>query len=410
MSVRKRTWTTNGVEKTAWVVDYVDSQGTRRLKTFQKKKDADTFAATAHMEVREGTHVADGASATVLEAGKLWIAAKDRAGRERSTVDQYRQHVELHIGPFIGHVRLNALTMPTLRKFEDDLLDAGRSPAMVRKVFVSLGSLIADAQERGLVTRNIVREMRGRRGSADAKAAKRAKGKLKVGVDIPTPAEIKSIVGALKGRWRPVLLTAIFTGLRASELRGLRWADVELDRKILHVRQRADRYDDIGQPKSEAGEREVPLPPIVVNTLREWRLACPRRDTGRKDDDGQPIKELELVFPNGKGKVESLANIINRGLLPAQLRAGVTVDTGQVDEKGQPVLSAKYTGMHALRHFYASWCINRTQEGGLSLPPKVVQERLGHATINLTMDTYSHLFPRSEDEDELAAAERSLLA
>lgn len=409
MSVRKRTWTTNGVEKTAWVVDYVDSQGTRRLKTFQKKKDADTFAATAHMEVREGTHVADGASATVLEAGKLWIAAKDRAGRERSTVDQYRQHVELHIGAFIGHVRLNALTMPTLRKFEDDLLDAGRSPAMVRKVFVSLGSLIADAQERGLVARNIVREMRGRRGSADAKAAKRAKGKLKVGVDIPTPAEVKAIVGALQGRWRPVLLTAIFTGLRASELRGLRWADVELDRKILHVRQRADRYDDIGQPKSEAGEREVPLPPIVVNTLREWRLTCPRRDTGRKDDDGQPIKELDLVFPNGKGKVESLANMINRGLLPAQLRAGVIFDTGVVDEQGNAIAAPKYTGMHALRHFYASWCINRPQDGGLGLPPKVVQERLGHATINLTMDTYSHLFPRGEDQDEMAAAENILL-
>lgn len=65
--------------------------------------------------------------------------------------------------------------------------------------------------------------------------------------------------------------------------------------------------------------------------------------------------------------------------------------------------------MHALRHFYASWCINRPQDGGQGLPPKVVQERLGHATINLTMDTYSHLFPRGEDQDELAKAEFALL-
>jgi integrase len=232
---------------------------------------------------------------------------------------------------------------------------------------------------------------------------------LKVGVDIPAPAEIKAIVGALQGRWRPVLLTAIFTGLRASELRGLRWSDVDLDRKLLHVHQRADRFNDIGQPKSEAGEREVPLPPIVVNTLREWRMMCPKRDTGRKDDKGQPIKNLELVFPNGLGKVESLANIINRGLLPVQRRAGVTVDTGEIDTDGKPVLASRYTGMHALRHFYASWCINRPQDGGLGLPPKVVQERLGHATINLTMDTYSHLFPRGEDYDELAFAEKALL-
>jgi integrase len=317
--------------------------------------------------------------------------------------------LELHIEPFIGDSRLNALSLPLLRHLEDRLLDEGRSPAMVRKVLVSLGSLIADAQERGLVARNVVREMRGRRGSSDRRAEKRAKGKLRVGVDIPTPAEVKAIVGALQGRWRPVLLTAIFTGLRASELRGLRWEDVELDRRLLHVRQRADRFNDIGNPKSEAGEREVPLPPIVVNTLREWRLACPRRDTGRKDDDGQPIEELDLVFPNGKGKVESLANMINRGLLPVQIRAGVTVETGELDADGQPVLAARYTGMHAMRHFYASWCINRPQDGGLGLPPKVVQERLGHATINLTMDTYSHLFPRGEDQDELAVAERSLL-
>src|SRR5690606_20553202 len=133
-------------------------------------------------------------------------------GRERSTIDQYRQHLELHIAPFIGATRLNALTLPALRQFEERLLDEGRSPAMVRKVVVSLGSLIADAQERGLVARNVVREMRGRRGSSDRRAEKRAKGRLRVGVDIPAPGEVKAIVGALRGRWRPVLLTAIFTG------------------------------------------------------------------------------------------------------------------------------------------------------------------------------------------------------
>lgn len=101
------------------------------------------------------------------------------------------------------------------------------------------------------------------------------------------PAEIKAIAGAQEDSWRSELLIALFTGLRASELRGLRWRDVDHDRKALHVLQRADRFNDIGQPKSEAGEREVPLPPIVDNTLREWHLACPRRDTGRKYDDSR---------------------------------------------------------------------------------------------------------------------------
>jgi hypothetical protein len=118
---------------------------------------------------------------------------------------------------------------------------------------------------------------------------------------------------------------------------------------VLRVRERADRFNAIGRPKSEAGERTVPLTPMLVNTLREWTLAS----------GGQG-----LVFGNGVGKVESLANIINRGLIPPQIAAGVTKPrcaedgTPLLDDEGKPVLTARYTGMHALRHFYASWCIN----------------------------------------------------
>jgi hypothetical protein len=70
---------------------------------------------------------------------------------------------------------------------------------------------------------------------------------------------------------------------------------------------------------------------------------------------------------------------------------------------------AKYPGLHSLRHFYASWCINRRVDGGLELPLKVVQARLGHASIQMTADTYGHLFPRGDDGGELAAAERAFL-
>ena len=93
---------------------------------------------------------------------------------------------------------------------------------------VSLGSLVSDAQERGLATRNPVRELRGaRRRGKERQADKRQKGKLKVGVDIPTREEIKAIVGAAQGRWRPIIIMAVFTGMRSSELRGLRWSDVD---------------------------------------------------------------------------------------------------------------------------------------------------------------------------------------
>lgn len=406
MSVRKRAWTTSkGVDKEAWVVDYVDQAGKRRLKTFTKKKVADNFAATANVEIRAGVRTADSASVTIAEAGRLWVdtAEKGSPGREpleRSTVTAYRQHLRLHIEPYLGNVKLSQFSAPMVREFEDKLargvLPAGaapqpRSPVMVRKVRVSLSSLLSDAQERGLVSRNVVRELRrNRKRGAERQAEKRQKGRLKVGIDIPTREEIKAIVDAARGRWRPIVLTAIFTGLRASELRGLRWADVDFEKRELHVRQRADRYSKIGKPKSDAGERMVPLTPIVVNTLREWKLACPQSDLG-------------LVFPTTGGLVEHHKNIIERGLIPNMIAAGVTA-------KDAEVKTAKYTGLHAFRHFYASWCINRRTDGGLELPAKVVQERLGHSSIMMTMDVYGHLFPRGDDSAELEAAERSLLA
>jgi integrase len=210
-------------------------------------------------------------------------------------------------------------------------------------------------------------------------------------------------------------MTAILTGLRASELRGLRWEDVDLKKAELHVRQRADRYQAIGKPKSEAGERAVPLPSKLVAVLREWKLKCPGRDTGKRDARRKPIRELHLVFPNGEGNVLWHTNIIQDGLIPTQIAAGVTVPAldssgkPKSDDEGKPARQAKYTGLHALRHFYASWCINRKVDGGLELPAKVVQERMGHSSITVTLDTYGHLFPRGDDGAEMARAEATLL-
>jgi len=133
------------------------------------------------------------------------------------------------------------------------------------------------------------------------------------------------------------------------------------------VRQRADRWNTIGSPKSKQGKREVPLAPIVVSALREWRLACPRG-------------EMNLVFPNSRGRVDSLTNIHYRGLGPPQRAVGISIDN-----------RPKY-GMHSPPHAAASPFI----EQGFS--PKRVQALMGHSTIAMTLDTYGHLFP-SQDED-----------
>src|SRR6516162_8787060 len=312
MSVRRRSWTNrDGSLSESWLVDYTDQGGRRHIKTFDRRKDADAYHAIVTVDVRQGTHLPDSESITVAEAGRLWLETGDGAGLERTTLDGYRQRVELHIVPLLGAVKLSQLTVPIVRHFEDRLRKK-RSPAMVRMVLGALGAILGDAQERGLVSQNVVRGLRVRRlRGKERRADKRQRGKLRVGVDIPAPDEIRSIITHLDGRWRPLLLTAIFTGLRASELRGLRWADVDLKRNELHVRQRADYYRKIGALKSEAGERSIPLAPMLVNTLREWKLTCPKG-------------ELGLVFPNGIGRIESDANIVNRGFIPAQIAAGVT--------------------------------------------------------------------------------------
>jgi integrase len=398
MSIRRRTWkNAKGELQEAWIVDYVDQKGKRHIKTFERKKDADAYRATVTIEVRQGTHTADSASLTIAQAGEFWVKTAEAAGLERTTLVEYRRLLSKHIVPRIGRVKLSQLSAPMVREFEDRMRQEGTSPAMVRRVRGALSMLLGESQDRGFVNRNVARDLRRRRRGQDRKVERRHKGKLKVGIDIPTPDEIRAIVGSLKGRWRPMLLSAIFCGLRASELRGLRWQDVDFNARELHVRQRADCYNVIGPPKSEAGERTVPVPPPVLNALREWKLQCPKGALG-------------LAFPNSKGNVQDYKNIIVCALRPSLIAAGVCTiakdGEGKVilDKKGDPVRQPKYTGLHALRHFYASWCINRKVDGGLELPAKVVQERLGHSTIGMTMDTYGHLFPRGDDAAELETA------
>lgn len=394
MSIRKRVLPSG---KEVWQYDYRDQTGARRRKQFATKREASNFETTARHQVREGTHVAESATVTISEAGRKWLASAEHHGLERTTIDQYRQHLDYHITPFIGDVKLSRLTVPAIREFQEALRNTpypldypaaklrgkSRSATMIRRVTVSLGSLISDARERGLVSGNAVHDMRDRR---KRKSDRRQRRRLEVGADIPTPDEIRAIVDAAEGRYRPLILTAIFTGLRASEMRGLRWQDLDLSGKCLHVRQRADKYHAIGMPKSDTSQRRVPLSPIVVNTLREWKLSCPKG-------------KLDLVFPNGEGNVEWHPNIIKRGLHPTLIRARVVTETGE----------PKYPGLHALRHFYASWCINRIEDGGLALPPKSVQERMGHSSIVVTMDTYGHLFPSADEDAAMSAAERVLL-
>jgi integrase len=376
--IRKRTWTNSKGEQTAWIADYLDQKGKRHIKTFARKKDADDWLTTARHEVKQGIHTAAAGSITVAEAGERWIAQAEADGLERSTIRQCRQHLSLslHIKPYIGTVKLSALTLASVQNFRNRLCADGRSRAMVKRATTSLGGILTTAKAEGLVAQNVVRDMPRDRS---VRVDRRHKRQLEVGVDIPSKGEIRALLAASRGLWRVLLVTAVFTGLRASELRGLRWEDVDLARAALTVRQRADRWNIIGSPKSGAGRRQVPLVPLVIKTLREWRVAC--------------SPGSELVFPNREGRPLDMSNLYRDRLDAVCAEAGVVGASGR----------HKY-GLHALRHAAASLFIEQ------GFTAKRVQTVMGHSSIAVTFDIYGHLFPAPDEQTMLQQLQARLLS
>jgi hypothetical protein len=166
MSIRKCSWTTaKGEQKEAWVVDYADTAGKRRLKTFQRKKDADGWWRKAGNEIDEGTHTPDSDSITVEEAAKLWL--ESCSDLERATVVAYKQHVDLHIVPLIGGTKLSQLSAPMVRSFEDRLR-RDRSVAMQSGIglFRKFRRLEIGAQRLGNAPRFGLRSAGGRKSNA----------------------------------------------------------------------------------------------------------------------------------------------------------------------------------------------------------------------------------------------------
>ena len=214
-----------------------------------------------------------------------------------------------------------------VRGFEDKLaLD--RSPAMVRKVRVSLSAILADAQERGLVGQNVARGLRARRQRGkEARADKRQKGKLKVGVDFPAPDEIRAILAPS----RP-LEAAHHDGdlYRAS---GFRAARLALGRRRSEARRvaRASKGRLLQRhrsPEVGSGERVVPLPPTLITRCASTVSHAPR---------GGLISSSRTASATSR----FTQHIVQRGLQPAQIAAGVVTKTGK----------AKYPGLHALQAF-----------------------------------------------------------
>jgi integrase len=347
-SIRKRAWrTASGEARESWIVDFRDQTGTRRHKQFARKKDADRWLLEARQQAERGVFTPDSTSITVGAACQLWLAKCEANGLEPTTLVQYRSHTK-HIELLLGSVKLSRLTRPMAEAFVDNLLAEGRSRLLTAKILGSLKALLGEAQRRGLVSQNVA-------AGVAVSLATRHMAK----VAIPTKAEVKALLDAATGRQRALLTLAALAGLRASEIRGLRWCDVDFDRKLIMVRQRADQQGTIGSPKSASSRRNIPMSPGLIAALKEWRIASGARDG--------------LVFPGRDG----------RPLCHNTLRA----------------MAGR---MHRLRHWYASWLIS---EG---FNAKQVQVFMGHSSIAQTYNVYGHLLDTGGEHERLAAAERTL--
>ena len=330
-----------------------------------------------------GLHTADSQSVTVAVAADLWISKAEADERERSTIKQYRELARLHVVPFIGHQKLSRLSRPMVENYRDTLI-ANRSKAMTQKAVRALSSILSEAQRRGLVAQNVARGVKVERRGRD-------KGKI----EIPSRDDLKVLLEMATAIEKPLILTAIMTGLRSSEIRGLRWQDVNFVDMAINVRQRADQWGQIGPPKSEAGYRCIPMASGLAATLKEWKLrSLPN--------------SLDLVFPNCSGKPIWHQNLLRRLFIPLQIRAGLIrphLDAHgkcKADILGGKLFTGKY-GLHSLRHAAASGWIAQ------KIDLKRLHCWMGHSGIQITLDTYGHLMDDKDQDAAIAEAAQAYL-
>lgn len=376
-SIRKRFLQDGTV---AWQVDYKDLKGKRRHKQFNKRHKADEWLVRARAEIAEGTHVAARDTITFKQAGESWIANCRRRRLEETTIISYQQHLDDHLYPLWQDKKLNELTNVVTQTLYEDLLEGDRTLDMVRRVRIDAGAVLNYAKSKGWVGKNVIYETPfefSKRGSKRPEMPTMEEGQRMIAHTLQTWPD-----------WLAFVLVLVFCGLRASEVRALSWTDVDFASDAITVLRRADRWGRIGQPKSAAGTRTIPIPKAVRDALIAWKPRC-------------PSSKLNLVFPSSRGTVQNQSNIMNRFFRLMQVEAGIYIEVVKMDKDGGKVTwkRAKF-GLHALRHF----CASRWIEANYSA--KRVQAYMGHASIVQTYDTYGYLFDlRDNDKEALKRVE-----
>lgn len=359
---------------------------------FRLKSEAEEAMAVALAEHGQGP-------AVKVEPSKMPLANYLRdewlpllSGLKASTRDGYRLQVEKYIVPHIGDVRLCELTPGQVAKLYTILRERGGvrkgkagvqahkglSERTVHKTHVILGSALSHAVEVGMLRTSPVTQM-------PKKNRPKQKGHARPEMAVWTASEARTFLAAASGdRHGPIYDLALNTGLRRGELAGLRWVDIDLDAGVISVRRNrvsvAYKVHD-GSPKSDR-PRTVDIDPPTVAMLRAHR----RRQLEERLAWGEAWTDTGLVFTREDGTglhPDTITWHLSRLIRDANK---ATVEA-HGDKAGCSPTLLPTIRLHDLRHTHATLGL------AAGVPVKVMQERLGHASSQITLDLYSHVIP-----------------
>lgn len=267
---------------------------------------------------------------------------------------RYQECVDRFIKPALGTMDITKVRPANIRTMLDDLEGKGIGPRQRLYVFQTIRRVLNVAVKLELVVRNVTK-------SVDPPKVRRRP------IAALTPDQANAVMDSVKGtRWEALFLLALSTGMRQGELFALSWADIDLDRGVIAVRHSLEEVNSrltIKEPKSDSGRRSIRLDPADVAALKDHRQRL------------GAVAFVEWVFPDADGNLLRKSNFLRK-----------------VWEPIRDALDLKGVRFHDLRHSAASFMLRA------GVHPKVAQSRLGHSTIKLTMDTYSHLMDDAQDE------------
>ncbi|HZJ26831.1 MAG TPA: tyrosine-type recombinase/integrase [Acidimicrobiia bacterium] len=360
-----------------FVVDVGNGAGQRRQvrkRGFATKREARAALTEALGELQRGTYVRP-QRITVAAYLDDWLASRTTVGLRPSTIAGYHNIIRRHVRPVLGDVFLQDLMPQDLDRLYADLLAGKRSGRplarrTVRYIHTVLGKALRDAVRTDLIARNVAR-----RATPPSAASARSPE-----MSVWTPDELREFLEVSAGSHHAAMLrVAALTGLRRSELCGLRWQDVDLTALRLVVRQAittADHVPVAGETKTTRSRRPVDLDATTAAVLRAHRK-CQREERLLL---GPGWRDSGLVFTMPDGSAWH-PDVITRAF--ARL----------VERSGLPRIR-----LHDLRHTHATHLL----AAGINV--RVVSERLGHASTAFTLDVYGHVLPGQQADAAAAAA------